>query len=168
MKGWFGGGKIEFERAGPKSTGTLVFNSVASLERGLDGSEERFAEYYFALYQCSPDEPAGINLYRQQLRDQYPNSVVAVGNRFILTGQSAWLALAAYYQALIAAETLSEEFRAYAKEQLERFTEAHRNSQALPVPIDLMEGQLATDDRLGLLTCIALRNGQVSLKGDSK
>ena len=36
-----------FERANPKSMGDLRFMSTAALERGLDGSEERFASYFF-------------------------------------------------------------------------------------------------------------------------
>jgi len=144
--------------------GTLVFHSIAALERGLDGTEERFADYYFAIYHCSPDEPAGINEYREQLRKQHPSKVVTVGKRFVLVGEPAWLALAAYYQALIAAETLSDDFRAYSGERLEVFTQAHRNSQSLSIPIDLTEGQLASDHRLEYLTCVALDNGQVFLR----
>ena len=79
--------------------------------------------------------------------------------------QPAWLALAAYYQAVMGCETLSDHFRAYAKERLDDCTKSHRESQSLPVPIDLTEGQLASDPRLEFLTCVALRNGQVYLKG---
>ena len=156
-----------FERANSKSMGTLVFHTIAALERGLDGSEERFSAYYFAIYQCGPDEhkPGSINERREQLRKQFPDKVTSVGTRFVLVGQPAWLALAAYYQAVMGCETLSDHFRAYAKERLDDCTKSHRESQSLPVPIDLTEGQLASDPRLEFLTCVALRNGQVYLKG---
>jgi hypothetical protein len=156
-----------FERANPSSMGTLIFHSIAALERGLDGGDDRFAAYLFAIYQCGPDEnkPGGINERREQLRKQFPHKAIAVGKRFVLQGEPAWLALAAYYQAVIACETLSDDFRAYVKERLEDCTKSHRASQSLPIPIDLTEGQLASDPRLEFLTCVALRNGQVFLKG---
>ena len=158
--GWRGK-KPRFERANPKSMGDLRFMSSAALERALDGSEERFAVYFFAIYHCSPDEPAGINERREQLRQTFPTKATPVGQRFVLAGEAAYLALAAYYQALIICETLKDDFRAYASERLEAITNAHRNSQSLPIPIDLMEGQLSQDFRLEFLTCIAIDNGQV-------
>jgi hypothetical protein len=156
-----------FERANPSSAGTLVFQSIAALERGLDGGEERLAAYFFAIYHCGPDErePGGITERREQLRKQFPAKAIPVGKHFVLQGEPAWLALAAYYQALSACETLGDEFRAYAKERLDDCIKAHRDSQLLPIPIDLTEGQLASDPRLEFLTCVALRNGQVYLKG---
>jgi len=155
-----------FEGANPNSAGTLVFQSIAALERGLDGSEERFTNYFFAIYHCEPDETlaGGVNERREQLRRQFPERVVQVGKRFVLTGQPAWLALAAYYQALMASESLSDDMRGYAKQRLDDCTVAHRESQSLPIPIHLTEGQLASDPRLEFLTSVALRNGQVRLK----
>ena len=153
-----------FERANPKSMGDLRFMSTAALERGLDGSEERFASYFFAIYHCSPDEPAGIHERREQLRQAFPTKVTPVGQRFMLAGEPAYLALAAYYQALIICETLTDDFRAYASERLDAITKAHRDSQSLPIPIDLTEGQLSQDFRLKFLTCIALSNGQIVSK----
>ena len=144
----------------------LRFFSTASMERGLDGSEERFAKYFFAIYHCSPDErepPGSVVERREQLRQQFPAKVISVGRRFVLTGHAAWTALAGYYQALALAETLGDDFRAYAKERLDAITVMHRQSQSLPVPVDLTEGQLAHDPRLELLTCIALDNGQVMI-----
>ena len=153
--------KPVFERANPNSMGDLRFMSTAALERGLDGSEERFAAYYFAIYHCSPDERGGINELREQLRQQFPTKVVPVGKHFVLTGEAAYRALSAYYQALSICETLTDDYRAYASERLDAIAEAHRNSQSLPIPIDLMEGQLSQDHRLEFLTCIAISNGQV-------
>lgn len=144
----------------------LRFFSTASMERGLDGSEERFIKYFFAIYHCSPDdrEPlGGIVERREQLRRQFPAKVISIGRRFVLTGDAAWTALAGYYKALVLAETLGDDFRAYAKERLDAITTMHRQSQSLPVPVDLTEGQLANDSRLELLTCIALHNRQVVL-----
>ena len=154
-----------FERANPSSIGTLIFHSIAALERGLDGGDDRFAAYFFAIYHCGPDEAGGINERREQLRKQFPDKAIPVGKRFILQGEPAWLALAAYYQAMMACETLGDDSRAYAKERVEDCTKAHRASQSLPIPIHLTEGQLASDPRLEFLTCVALRNGQVYLKG---
>ena len=156
--------KPVFERANPRSTGTVIFHSIAAMERGLNGGEDRFADYYFAIYHCAPDESGGINERREQLRKQFPDKAISVGKRFVLQGEPAWLALAAYYQALIACETLSDDFRAYAKERFEDCTQRHRASQSLPIPIHLTEGQLASDPRLEFLTCVALGNGQVFLK----
>ena len=149
------------ERANPTSIGNLRFISTKTMERRLDGSNERFAEYYFAIYNCSPDEPAGITDYREQLRQQFPEHVIPVGKYFVLDGEPAFLALSAYYHAMKNATTLSDEFREYMGECLERVTEKHRKSQALPVPVNLLEGQLAHDPRLEFLTCVAIQNGQV-------
>jgi hypothetical protein len=146
--------------------GSLVFHSISALERGLDGGEDRFADYFFAIYHCSLDgsEPGDIVKRREQLRKQFPDKALPVGRHFVLIGEPPWQALAAYYQALMAAETLGDDFRVYSRERLEECTKAHRDSQSLPVPIDLTEGQLASDRRLEFLTCVALRNGQVFLR----
>lgn len=151
------------ERASQKSIGNLRFISTKAMERRLDGSDERFAEYFFAIYHCSPDEPAGINDYREQLRQQYPEQATPVGKYFVLSGEPAHLALSAYYHAMQNATSLGDEFREYMGECLERVTEKHRKSQSLPVPINLLEGQLAHDPRLEFLTCVAIENGQVLL-----
>jgi hypothetical protein len=143
----------------------MIFHSTTALESRLDGSDQSFARYFFALYHCSPDEQAGINELREQLRLKHPTKCVSVGQRFVLTGKAAYQALAAYYRALSEAETLGDDFRGYAAERLAAITKAHRDSQALPVPIDLTEGQLAQDFRLELLTCVAIHNGQVSPDG---
>src|ERR1019366_1680247 len=91
-----------FERASSSSLGTLIFHSIAALERGLDGGEDRFAAYFFAIYQCRPDErnTGIINERREQLRKQFPDKAIPVGKRFVLQGEPAWIALAEYYQAL--------------------------------------------------------------------
>lgn len=151
------------ERASPKSIGNLRFISTKTMEHRLDGSDERFAEYYFAIYHCSPDGPAGINEYREQLRQQFPENVTLVGRHFVLGGEPAYLALSAYYHSMMNATTLSSEFREYMSECLERITTKHRKSQSLPVPINLLEGQLAHDPRLEFLTCVAIENGQILL-----
>jgi hypothetical protein len=139
----------------------LGYLSTSALERGLDGSDKSFEEYFFALYHCSPDEPAEINDRRQQLRDQYPSKAIQVGRHFVLSGEAAFQALAAYYQGYVLCETLSDDFRAFSQRRLDAMIEAHRKSQSLPVPIDLTEGQLSEDRELGFLTCIAISNGQV-------
>jgi hypothetical protein len=139
----------------------LAFYSTAALERGLDGGEDRFAAYYFALYHCSPDEPAGINELRERLAHDFPTKVVTFGQRYVLTGEPAFIALTAYHHGIADAETLSKEFRAYSAERVREITERHRRSQSLPIPIDMTEGQLAQDFQLEYLTCIAIRNGQV-------
>ncbi|WP_158301182.1 hypothetical protein [Janthinobacterium sp. BJB426] len=147
------------KRANSTSNGNLRFSSITTLERSLDGTDERFAEYYFAIYHCSPDEPAEINDLRKQLRREYPTNAIPVGNYFVLDGEPAYLALVAYHQAMIDSTTLSEEFREYMSECLERITVRHRRSQSLS--INLLEGQLSHDPRLEFLTCIAIGNGQI-------
>jgi hypothetical protein len=141
--------------------GNLVFYSIAALEKGLDGEDTTFIPYFFALYHCSPDEDAGVNELRENLSQQFPDKTIRVGERFVLSGRPAAVALTSYYQALSEATTLSEDFRRYAADRVREITQAHKQSQSLPVPIDLTEGQLAHDERLELLTCIAIRNGQV-------
>ena len=135
------------------------------MERGLDGSEERFAAFFFALYQCSPDEPAGVNDRREQLRQEMPTKVLPVGKRFVLTGEAAYQALGGHYLGL-SLDALNDNLRDYAKERLEAITAVHRNSQSLPIPGDLTEGQLAHNRRLEFLTCMSLLNGQVLYKGE--
>lgn len=156
--------KERFKRADHTSKGDLRFMSVVAMEQDLDGSEERFANYYFAVYHCSPDGPASINKYREQLKNAFPTLAVEVGTRFVLTGEAAFMALSSYYKALIDYEEMNEEFKTYAIEFLERLTSLHRKSQCLPVPIALTEGQLSTDRRLEFLTSTALSNGQVVYK----
>ena len=143
--------------------GNLRFMSTASMERSLDGSDERFHRFFFAIYHCSPDEKAWINDRREELRQQHPDKAVNVGKYFILTGESAYQALGGYYHAMTLAETLPDETRQYYKEQLDKITKLHRDGKSLPVPVDLTEGQMAQDFRLEFLTCIALRNGQVDI-----
>ena len=126
--------------------------------------DQHFARYFFVLYHWSPDEQAGINELRKQLRSQYPRLAIPIGARFVLQGEPDCQALAGYYQALQATETLSDEFREYATERMAAITEARRQSQSLPVPVNLTEGQLAQDFRLEFLTCVALRNGQVAME----
>jgi hypothetical protein len=138
----------------------LRFASTAALERNLDGSEERFAAYYFAIYRCSPDESeAGINAYRENLRQTFPGKSMEVGKRYILVGEPAHLALRAYYRALAAAETLSDDYRQYARERIDVIATIHSESQSLK--IDLTEGQLAQDHRMEFLACLAVMHRQI-------
>jgi hypothetical protein len=143
------------------SNENLVFYSTAALERGLDGGDDRYSDYIFALYRCRPDELAGSNERREELRKAYPTKVLQTGSHFVLVGEAAYLSLSSHYQALAACETLSEDYRAYANERLSQITSLHRESQSLLVPVDLTEGQLSQDRRLELLTCLAISNGQV-------
>ena len=143
------------------SISKLRFISTASLERGLDGSDEAFAAYFFAIYHCSPDEPAGISKYREQLREAFPDNATRVGRYFVLDGQAAFLALSAYYTAMGNADTLSDELREYMRECVEMVTTKHRRSQSLPVPVNLFEGQLSHDPRLEFFVGMALDNRQI-------
>ncbi|QWE21938.1 hypothetical protein FD975_06550 [Polynucleobacter sp. AP-Jannik-300A-C4] len=152
------------KRANASSLGNLRFVSTASLERGLDGSYETFYEYFFAIYHCSYAEDSGIKERRLELSKTYPKNVVVVGDYFVLTGEAAYQALRAYYYTLTITDTLSEEYREYIAKRLEDVTTAHKESQSLPIPIDLTEGQLANDKKMELLTCIAIGNGQVVLQ----
>lgn len=146
----------------------LVFASAEALEKELDGSDEAYYRYFFALYHCMPDEDTGINDYRRHLRDQYPRSAVSVGRYFVLWGEPAFQALRSYYYALSIEESLSDEFRVYAKGRQQAIEQRHRLSQALPVPIDLSEGQLCTDERLDFYACLALSNGQIFSRSERK
>ena len=147
----------------PYSIDRLRFYSTAALERGLDGSEETFAQFFFALYHCTPDEPSGVSKLRNALRQQYPDKATPINERrFVLVGEPAFQVLSAYYKALIAADTLSDDYRAYQREHLELLVEKHTGSQRLN--IDLTEGQLAHDERVERYACIALNNRQIMEK----
>ena len=149
------------ESVGAVQVPRLLFASTAALERALDDSEEAYKKYFFALYHCSPDEPAGINQYREQLRQKHPENAVTVGRHFVLWGSAAFQALIWYYEALSNATTLSDEFRSYAKRRSSEITNKHQKSQGLPVPIDLSEGQLSDDPNLTFYACLALDNQQI-------
>jgi len=148
--------------------GDLRFSSVRALEQGLDGSEARFARYFYAIYRCPHDDdtPWGNCQVRNELRAKYPDKAINVGNRFVLTGRPAFEALSCLYQALAVCDTQSNAMRAYWKERLDEITVRDRDSQSLPVPIDLTEAQLGYDAQLEFLTCIALMQGQVFLKAE--
>lgn len=139
----------------------MKFASITALERALDGSDETYSRYYFALYHCTPDEDAGINNLRRSLREQYPESAVSVGRHFVLWGEPAYQALRSYYYTLSITESLSDEFRAYAKVRQQAVEQRHSSSQALPVPVNLSEGQLSADEILDFYACLALSNGQI-------
>lgn len=151
------------EIAKPGSNGNLRFISTKALEQAIDGSDESFNRYFFAVYHCGPDEQSGIRSLRHQLRAQSPSMATDIGRHFVLAGSAAYLALSAYHEACINADTLPTEFREYMRERLAAITERHNASQSLPVPIDLTEGQLSHDERLEFITCIAISNGQVVL-----
>ena len=139
----------------------MKFASITVLEESLDGSDEAYFRYYFALYHCTPDEDAGINDLRRNLRKQYPNNAVSVGRHFVLWGEPAYQALRSYYYALSTTESMSDEFRAYAKIRQQAVEQRHRSSQAMSVPINLSEGQLSADEILNFYACMALSNGQI-------
>ncbi len=147
---------------------TLLFASTAALERALDGSDQAFASYFFAVYQCKPDEDAGIIEFRRQLRLQYPANVTQVGRHFVLYGEAAFQAIRSFYYALSQSESLPDDFRAYARMRQAAVEETHRLSQNLPVPIDLSEGQLSEDKTLSFYACLALSNGQIVVRGSDR
>jgi len=159
---------FNFGRKTPPAAGTLasqplhlLFASTAALERALDGTDDTYLRYYFAIYHCSPDESAGINRYREQLRQSNPASAAPVGRHFVLWGPEAFKALTFYYELLAAAETLPDDFREHAKQRLSEIAHKHQISQRLEVPIDLSEGQLCDDPALTFYACLALDNRQI-------
>ncbi|MFG6459548.1 hypothetical protein [Roseateles sp. BYS96W] len=139
----------------------LRFASTNALEETLDGDEENFARYFFAIYHCKPDESPELNARREELRRLHPHLAIAVGERFVLSGEAAFQAVGGYLNAVAFASTLSEDYRAYFKQRLDEVAALHRKSQALPEPIHLTEGQLAHDSRLEFMACMALSNGQI-------
>ena len=141
--------------------GNLRFVSTNTLEKELDGSESTFNDYFFAIYRCSHKDNVGIKELREQISNQYPNNAMSVGDDFVLVGEAAYLSLSTYYKALIKSSDIREEFRKYFEERLEQITIKHHQSQSLPVPVNLTEGQLSYDERVELLTSIALNYGQV-------
>ena len=143
----------------------LVFASTYALERALDGSDEAFQRYFFALYHCSPEEPNDLNARRANVQKLYPEKAVKVGAQFVLVGEAAFQVVSAYYQAL-AVNSSPEAFREYANRRHEVILGKHRSSQSLPVPVDLTEGQLCADPDLDFYTCLALSNGQALPRGN--
>lgn len=142
----------------------LAFASTVALERALDGSDEAFRRYFFALYHCSPDEDSDLNARRAAVRQEYPDKAVSIGRHFVLVGEAAFQIVSAYYQALALRGT-PEAFREYAQRRHDVILNKHRSSQSLPVPIDLTEGQLSADPDLDFFACLALSNGQILRKG---
>ena len=144
----------------PKEPARLVFASTTALEQSLDGTESAFNKYFFALYQSGPDEDCELVKLRTQLKAEYPQDVVLVGDRFVLWGHSAFKVVSSYYFAL-ASQADTEEFRKYCKNRYEEVVARHKASQALPIPIGLSEGQLSADQNLEFYACTAIANGQV-------
>ena len=141
----------------------LVFASTAVLEQALDGSDEAFRLYFFALYHCSPDESNDLNARRSHLQQQYPEKVLSIGRHFVLLGEAAFQVVSAYYQAL-SLQGDSEAFREYALRRHDVILRKHRTSQSLPVPVDFSEGQLSADPDLDFFVCLALSNKQIFRK----
>lgn len=151
-------GKKQLRQPVPASN--VVFASTAALERALDGSEQAFSNYYYALYHVEPDEDCAFNRYRDTVRSASPEKAVPVGSRYVLWGEAAFQVANWYYSAL-AEEATPDSFRAYAQRRLEAISEKHRASQSLPHPIDLSEGQLNADQELEFYALLALNNRQV-------
>jgi len=154
---------IAIRRASVSDNGNLRFASTVALEQELDGTENTFEEYFFAIYHCSYFEKSGIKERREQLANFYPNNVIKVGNFFVLDGEAAFSALSSYYQALVQADTLNEDFKEYIAKRLIEIEKAHKSSQSLSIPINLTEGQLSNDKQLSFFACLAIDNGQVLL-----
>ena len=154
---------VAIKRANANGSGNLRFASTVALEQELDGTENTFEEYFFAIYHCSYFEKSGIRERREQLANFYPNNVIKVGKFFVLDGEAAFSALSSYYQALAEAETLGEDFKEYISKRLIEIEKAHKSSQSLPIPINLTEGQLSNDKQLSFFACLALDNGQILL-----
>lgn len=140
----------------------LVFASTSALERALDGGDNSYFRYFFAIYHCSPDEINGITELRNQLCSQFPDKTVQVGRHFVLWGEPAFKVVSSFYHALTK-QAEPQEFREYAKDRYQEIIRKYETSQDLPVPIELSEGQFANDEKLDFYTCLALSNGQLIL-----
>jgi hypothetical protein len=138
----------------------VIFASTTELERALDGSEQAFATYYFALYHVQPDEDCAFNRYRDSVRAASPKEAVPVGNRYVLWGESAFQVAKWYYSALTETAT-PESFREYASRRLDAISHKHLASRSLPSPIALSEGQLNADKELEFYALLALSNRQL-------
>ncbi|WP_133065579.1 hypothetical protein [Niveispirillum lacus] len=141
----------------------LLFASTTALERALDGSEEAFQLYYFAMYHCLPEEKNELNTLRTEIQKKYPEKSVMIGRRFVLFGEAAFQIVSSYYHAL-ALQGDPDTFREYSIRRTNEITQKHRASQSLPVPIDLSEGQLSNDPNLDFYACLALSNRQIFVK----
>ncbi|POZ52232.1 hypothetical protein [Methylovulum psychrotolerans] len=139
----------------------LRFISTSELERQLDGSDERFAAYFFAIYNCSPDDPGGINKIREWLKQEYPTKAIPVGRYFVLLDEAAAGALNFYFQTLIDSGLFQDDYVAYANRRLKEIEEARNISQSLLIPGTLTEGQLANDFHLAFVAGVAISKNQI-------
>jgi len=142
----------------------IVYDSILELERlalAFPGDDEAYHRYFFAMYNCSPDADTVTNLIRRLEAKNSPDNVVAVGEHFVLKGDSAEKALILHYYAVANDPLLSERMHEYASAKAESIQEKHRRASSLPKPILLTEGELSRDDELGFYVSIALLNGQL-------
>jgi hypothetical protein len=145
------------------STPNLLFASIPALERALDGTDEAFERYYFALYHCPPDENNQFNAFRDRVSKSHPNDTVSVGTRYVLWGEAAFEVVSHYYSSLAEVAT-PDEFRTYAKRRLNEIVRIYQISRNFPEPIDISEGQLSADKELEFFACLALGNKQIVLR----
>ncbi len=126
-------------------------------------TEEDFHRYFFSLYRCSPTERNEFNNRRNQVRIKYPKMVIPFGSNFILTGQAAYEIMSAYYYSLSLVEGYTKEEKNYYFGRYESVKLMYEKSQSLPVPINLTEGQLGTDEMVAFYFKEAIINRLISV-----
>ena len=122
----------------------LEYKSPKELESEIS-SDEDFHKFFYTLYRCPPYERNDFNHRRNQIRIKFPELVIPVGNNFILVGEAAYEILSTYYYSRSLIEEYDEGVKKYYFKRYEQVKEIHKESQSLPVKIDLTEGQLGTD-----------------------
>ena len=134
--------KLDFENSNDFCG--LEYQSPAEMEASVS-DDRSFKKYYFGIYRCSPDEKNEINILRVSVKEKYPDLVIPVGAHFILSGKAACKVLSSYYYSRSLLEDQPQIHAAYYKQRYESVAKRHDDSQSLPKPINLTEGQLATD-----------------------
>ena len=122
----------------------LEYKSPKELESEIS-SDEDFYKFFYSLYRCLPNERNDFNNRRNQIRIKYPELVIPVGNNFILIGEAAYEILTAHFYSLSLIVECEEDVKKYYFKRYEQVKEIHKQSQSLPVKIDLTEGQMGTD-----------------------
>ena len=122
----------------------LEYRSPAQLESQMNSPED-FRHFYFALYRCSPDEDNEFNKRRTEVSIKYPKLVIPLGNYYVLEGHAASEILSTFYHSLTLCDDIDDEAKSYYVSRYETVIEINRKAQALPIPLNLTEGQLGTD-----------------------
>ncbi len=119
--------------------------SPKQLEQNLNSMHD-YEKYFFSLYRCFPYDDNDFIKRRNLIREKFPDLVIAFGDYYILTGQAASEVLTTFYYSHTLIDEYDDALKNYFWKRYNSTKEKHQNSQSLPFPINLTEGQLGTDE----------------------